>query len=618
MSEFGPLTFRQLLIKYALPLWKSILLLTIGTLTSSILAAAQPAIVAAILNTLMQGPSMQGPSSPEPVPSSPFDLNYLGSRTAGLLSPIGGDPQTILLALGAIYAVQAIMVSGIDYGNHLVSIGIRLNATRFIQNDLLKHLLSLSLGHFQKMKSGDLISRVTADATQTAIGLGPLVQGIIHHTARILIYGVYLCSTSMWLTIGAMLMIGIQFSLTRILKKPVAKHTRRELDAKANLSTTLQETFTSIRVSKSFGAEEFELKKLGSSIEGFVRANVRLQRVAKFEAPARAFLDSLASIGIFFIALEELRKGTLSIEGLVMFVYVGRLLITPINHMATNFVWVQALRAGFEGINNLLAQRSKVLDGPLVAKTLEKKIELKGVYFSYGHDPVLENVSFDINLGEMVALVGPSGAGKSTLADIILRLYDPDRGEVLFDGVGLREFKQHGYRRLFGVVSQESLLFHDTVHNNILYGRTDLTEEDVLRAARMANAHEFVTAFPRGYDTIVGDRGIRLSGGERQRVAIARAVVANPPILIMDEATSALDSESERLVQVAIDRIIENATAIVIAHRLSTVLHADKIVVLDNGRIVDIGRHQELIGRCALYSKLCELQFHERFDISSS
>ena len=156
------------------------------------------------------------------------------------------------------------------------------------------------------------------------------------------------------------------------------------------------------------------------------------------------------------------------------------------------------------------------------------------------------------------------------------------------------------------------------MHNNILYGRTDLTEEDVLRAARMANAHEFVTAFPRGYDTIVGDRGIRLSGGERQRVAIARAVVANPPILIMDEATSALDSESERLVQVAIDRIIENATAIVIAHRLSTVLHADKIVVLDNGRIVDIGRHQELIGRCALYSKLCELQFHERFDISSS
>ena len=614
MSEFGPLTFRQLLIKYALPLWKSILLLTIGTLTSSILAAAQPAIVAAILNTLMQ----QGPSSPEPVPSSPFDLNYLGSRTVAMLSPTGGDPQIVLLGLGAIYAVQAIMVSGLDYWNMLVSLGIRLKATRSIQNDLLKHLFSLSLGHFHKMKSGELISRVTNDANKTAIGLGPLVQGIIFHTARILIYGVYLSSTSTWLTMAAMLLVGIQFLFTRIIKNPVAKHTSRELDAQAALSTNLQETFTSIRVSKSFGAEEFELKKLGSSIEGFIRASMRLQRVAKVEAPVRAFLDSLASIGIFFIALEELRRGTLSIEGLVMFVYVGRLLITPINHMATNFVWVQSLRAGFAGVNKLLAQRSNILDGPLVAKTLEKKIEVKGVYFSYGHGTVLENVSFDINFGEMVALVGPSGAGKSTLADMILRLYDPDRGEVLFDGVGLREFKQHGYRQLFGVVSQESLLFHDTVHNNILYGRTDLTEEDVLRAARMANAHEFVTAFPRGYDTIVGDRGIRLSGGERQRVAIARAVVSNPPILIMDEATSALDSESERLVQVAIDRIIENATAIVIAHRLSTVLHADKIVVLDNGRIVDIGRHQELIGRCALYSKLCEMQFHKRFDTSSS
>ena len=612
MPEFGPLTFRQLLTKYALPLWKSILVLTIGSLTSSMLAATQPAIVAAILNTLMQGPS-----SPEPVTSLPFDLNSLGSRTVGLLSPMGGDPQTILLVLGTIYAVQSIMVSGLDYWNQIVSLGIRLNATRFIQNDLLKHLLSLSLGHFHKMRSGELISRVTVDATQTAQGLGPLVQSTIHHTARILIYGVYLCSTSMWLTIGAMLMIGVQFSLTRILKKPIAKHTRRELDAKATLSTTLQETFTSIRVSKSFGAEEFELKKLGSGIEGFVRANLRLQRVAKFEAPARAFLDSIASIGIFFIALGELRKGTLSIEGLVMFVYVGRLLITPINHMATNFVWIQALRAGFQGINQLFSQKSDVVDGPLVAKILEKKIEVKGVYYSYGHGTVLKNVSLDINVGEMIALVGPSGAGKSTLADLILRLFDPDRGEVLFDGVGLREFKQRGYRRLFGVVSQESLLFHDTVRNNILYGRTNLTEEDVGRAASMANAHEFIMAFPRGYDTIVGDRGIRLSGGERQRVAIARAVVSNPPILIMDEATSALDSESERLVQVAIDRIIENATAIVIAHRLSTVLHADKIVILDSGQIVDIGQHQELVERCSLYSKLCELQFYERHNASS-
>jgi ABC-type multidrug transport system fused ATPase/permease subunit len=221
----------------------------------------------------------------------------------------------------------------------------------------------------------------------------------------------------------------------------------------------------------------------------------------------------------------------------------------------------------------------------------------------------VQQLTLEIGKGEFVALVGPSGAGKSTLADLLLRLHDPDSGSVRIDGVDLRGLRQREYRHLFGVVSQENLLFHDSVRNNIRYGRDDITDAAVEQAARQANAHDFIVTLPQGYDTVVGDRGVRLSGGERQRIAIARALVHNPQILVLDEATSALDSESERLVQQAIDRVVKQTTAIVIAHRLSTVTHADRIVVLSGGRIEATGRHHELLDRSATYRRFCQLQF---------
>ena len=240
---------------------------------------------------------------------------------------------------------------------------------------------------------------------------------------------------------------------------------------------------------------------------------------------------------------------------------------------------------------------------------MNDQIKLENVSFAYDKKKVLEGINLSVFKGEIVAFVGPSGAGKSTLADLILRFYDPTEGSITIDGRDLRTLRQSGYRRLFGVVSQEALLFNAAVAENISYGRTEISESDIIRAAQIANAHEFIVDLPQGYDTFVGDRGIHLSGGQRQRIAIARAVVASPQILILDEATSALDSESEKLVQEAIDRVIENTTAIIIAHRLSTVMHADKIIVLDEGRIIDQGRHSELLQRCALYRRVCELQF---------
>src|SRR5437773_1956583 len=268
-------------------------------------------------------------------------------------------------------------------------------------------------------------------------------------------------------------------------------------------------------------------------------------------------------------------------------------------------------RAASSRIDGLLQLEPELTDGPETITEFRERIVLRDVTFNYGGEPVLSGVSVEIKKGEVVALVGPSGAGKSTLADLILRLYDPLRGAITIDGRDLRTLRQAPYRRLFGVVSQEALLFHARIRENIAYGRDGLSDAEIIRAAQIANAHAFVSEFPDGYDTVVGDRGVRLSGGQRQRIAIARAIVGRPQILILDEATSSLDSESERLVQQAIDRVIEGTTSIVIAHRLSTVLHADKIVVVNRGTVEAVGTHAELLTTNEIYARLYRLQFAE-------
>jgi ABC-type multidrug transport system fused ATPase/permease subunit len=282
-----------------------------------------------------------------------------------------------------------------------------------------------------------------------------------------------------------------------------------------------------------------------------------------------------------------------------------------VGNLGGAYTQMQSALAASARLRELFALTSEVPDGTEEVDGFTDRIALNDVTFAYDDEPVLDKVSLEIGQGELVALVGPSGGGKSTLADLILRFYDPTRGRVTIDGRDLRRLRQESYRRLFGVVSQEALLFNATIRDNIAYGRGGLSEEDIVRAARIANAHDFIAEFPAGYDTVVGDRGVRLSGGQRQRVAIARAIVGRPPVLILDEATSALDSESERLVQQAIDRVIQGATSIVIAHRLSTVLHADKIVVLNRGQVEAVGRHAELLASSETYARLYRLQFAE-------
>lgn len=572
------------------------------TLTGNLLTLLQPAILAALLANLTGAASQ-----PMPPAASWFDLNYLGRGVSQWLQAT--SRLDVLAFLGILFLAASVLVAGLNYVSFLTAAWLRARACLSMQMDLVTSVIGQDMAFFARHKAGELMSRVSSDANSAAQVLGPLVLGLIHHTVQIAVYSTYLFSTSAWLTLGAFGLLLTQFGLTQALKRPIRRLVAHETDMSAGLLSALQEAFTSIRVAKSFGAEKFEVAKLRTAADAVAHALWSKSKVDRSEMPARSVLDAIAVLGIFLIAVVQMRNGNMTLEGLILFTFVGRLLITPINGLATVVLWVESMSAAAARLHELTNQTPSVVDGPGTKRGFERSIRIHRCSFAYAGRPALTDISLEIHKGEFVALVGPSGAGKSTLADLTLRLYDPDAGEISIDGIDLRTLQQRAYRRLFGVVSQETLLFHDTVRNNIRYGRDDISDEMIEQAARAANAHDFIVSLPQGYDTVVGDRGVRLSGGERQRVAIARAVVHNPQILVLDEATSALDSQSERLVQQAINRIAQQTTTIVIAHRLSTVMHADRIVLLNHGRIEAVGPHQQLLDSSPTYRRLCELQF---------
>lgn len=607
MKERAPSIFRWLVSRYATRQIGAIALVSTFALATNLLTVIQPMILAAVLSNLV-GPS----EGTVPADASWLDLNYLGARVTSWLS--GGeafDADSLLLLFGVLFLVQVASVAVTTYGAEYGAVWLRLRFTTLIQFDVMKHLLSQDISFFTKEKSGSLISRLTRDAGNAAEGLSRFISRMIHYTVQITVYSLYLISTSIWLTVGAVVLLLVQSGLTELLRRPTRRLVREETDSAAAYSTALHESFLGVRITKSFGVEAFEFSRLKAVLELFVRSILHRARFEKLELPARSILDALAVVGVFVIGISQMRSGELNLQGLLLFIYVGRLLVVPINGVATNLLLVEAMKAAFDRINDLLSVKPHVSDGAVKKTTFDHSIRFSDVSFSYDGHPALRAISIEIKKQEFVAVVGPSGAGKSTFVDLVLRLYDPSSGEIFVDGVDLKTLRFAEYRRLFGVVPQETLLFNDTIRQNIRYGRSYVSEEDIYSAARVANIHEFIMALPNRYDTVIGERGLRLSGGERQRVSIARALAHKPQVLILDEATSSLDSESERLVQQSIDQVVATTTAIVIAHRLSTVLHADRIIVLANGEIESVGTNDSLLATSATYQTLHRLQFGE-------
>jgi subfamily B ATP-binding cassette protein MsbA len=545
---------------------------------------------------------------------------------AGVLSDVlqwtvGGllDPAD---KMGSLQSVILIILATILAKNVLVwfagQLGIQLQeyVTRDLRNALYQHLQRLPIGWFTRTKTGQILSRVITDTTQTKQLITQLVTQSLHNVALIVTYIAFLLAISARLTLIALVIAPLLIGALQPLLRRLRKGHRRLGNQYGELTSVVQESVSGIRLVKSFGAESYEEARFLEASNRYSKGMTRVMRLALLAQPITETVGTAIAVLLLWVGARlVLVEGTLEASQLITFLTLVMRLLQPLKQLSQIPTTAQASLAASERLFEVLDEptETQVDRGTRSVAGFRDEIVFDDVSFAYEREPVLSELSFSARRGEVIALVGASGAGKSTLVDLIPRFYEPTSGRILLDGVDTREIKLPALRALTGIVSQDTVLFNDTVRNNIAYGGAyRYTDAQVEAAARAANAHGFIRELPEGYETILGERGTRLSGGQRQRLAIARALLVDPPILILDEATSALDTESERLVQEAIDRLLQGRTVFVIAHRLSTIEHADQILVLDRGRIVERGTHRELLARGGAYARLHAMQFRDR------
>ncbi|MEK8023204.1 MAG: ABC transporter ATP-binding protein [Candidatus Hydrogenedentota bacterium] len=602
------------LVRYARPYRGAIAALLCSNLLLALLTAITPLLIAPIVEIVVGGarPAAESAASSESATGAfaGLDLAHAGRFVQRLLpfeAPLSKMGQVMLF--GGLYVLAGSLRWIVYFAVYLLALWVRVRTGRDMQMDVFQRILSLPMSFFTRHKTGDLMSRLETDTMAITSTFEHIVTALIVSPILILFFGALLFNTSPVLAWAALAAGLFHYGVSKGIERPIRRHVKAQFSIFGDLYASLQESLLSIRVIKSFGAENHEVRKLSSTVKELVKVNMKYGIFKHVEEPVRGIVNLFIEMGILLLGASLLVKGELAPSAFLLFLYVGKSVVNPISSLGTAYTLIQQTIAASERVSELTEEEPTVADGTREPESFRKSLELENVTFSYGGDRVLHDVSVRIGKKEVVALVGMSGAGKSTITDLLLRFYDPEQGRITLDGTDIRDLKQRSYRRLFGVVSQECLLFNTTVRDNIMYGRVEESEDAMVSAARIANAHEFIMELPDGYDTIVGDRGIRLSGGQRQRIAIARAVFGRPEILILDEATSALDSESERLVQEAIERVVESTTAIVVAHRLSTIRKADRIVVLHEGRVEAVGNHADLMGKSATYQKLHRLQF---------
>jgi subfamily B ATP-binding cassette protein MsbA len=483
--------------------------------------------------------------------------------------------------------------------------------TRDLRDAVFRHMQRLPLSWFSRIKAGQIMARILADTEQAKAILAEVATRSIQNLAQVVVTIVFLVAMSPRLALMSLVIAPlISIALQPLLRRLRTGH-RRLRNEYGEITSVLQEVITGIRLVKSFRGEGYEDQRFTVASGGYTGGMVRITRMSLLSGPLTEVLATVVAMVVLGVGAREVFAGKLDAGVLVTFmIYVMRLL-PPLKQLSQAPTIAQQSLAAAERLFEILDETTEAQrdGGTREAPALNDAIVFDGVSFSYGGDPVLRDVSFTARRGEVIALVGPSGSGKSTLVDLIPRFIEPADGCITLDGVDTREIRLPSLRALTGIVSQDTVLFNDTVRANIAYGALDrYTEGQVEAAARAANAHEFITELPLGYATTLGERGARLSGGQRQRIAIARALLTDPPVLILDEATSALDTESERLVQEAIDRLLAGRTVFVIAHRLSTITHATQILVLDRGRVVERGTHTSLLAAGGTYARLHALQ----------
>lgn len=539
---------------------------------------------------------------------------FTGVKEDLIGSILAGSQTDALLRISVIIIVAFLLKNIFGYLQFFLMNYSEESIIRDLRDDLYRHLHALPLGFFTNERTGDLISRVVNDVSVLNGGISAFFVTLMRQPLLIAIYLGLAFSLSWKLTLIALVVFPFTLAVVAWIALTLHRERGTTQERMADITAVLQETISGVKVVKAFGMEEFETGKFMRFTRQYLRSVLRINRIKDISSPSTEFLSVIAgSVIVWYGGMQVLQEKTLSASEFLGFLFIIFQIMPPIKELTNVANRIQEATAAAKRIFEIIDVRPAIVSAPGAPRPAEfsRSIEFRNVSFAYDDgETVLHDVSLAIAKGEVAALVGPSGAGKTTLVDLIPRFYDPSAGAILLDGADIRSLDLRGLRDGIGIVTQETILFNDTIGNNIAYGLADCDRGMIEAAARAANAHGFIERTRDGYDTVIGERGVKLSGGERQRLALARAILKNPPILILDEATSALDTESEILVQEAIDRLMTGRTSVVIAHRLSTIQRASTIFVLDRGRIVGRGTHAELIADPdGLYKKLYDLQF---------
>ncbi|MBN1825939.1 MAG: ABC transporter ATP-binding protein [Candidatus Eisenbacteria bacterium] len=607
------------LFRYVLPWWRKGIAALLCTFLFALFSGVTVGMILPFTKILFEGKLDEAEIAAAPAGDTPLSAPVLDAWKArgrdvflGLFAD--DEPERALFKVCVGIFLVFMLKGTFNYLQQILMITLQERTIKSIRDDLYRRTTFLPLAFFERTRTGELISRITNDVTLVKDMVSVLFTQAIQNVMLLLVYVAVAAVVSWRLALLSFIIFPLLGLFTSKVSRKLRKYSTRFQEDMARITSSLQETITGIRIVKAFATEEYEGARFRGYTGDYFNSFLRFRRFAVLASPVAEQLGVVGSVIVLWYGGRQVIAGAgLGPEGFFLFLAAVLNMMQPIRKLShTNTVVQQGISAATRIFQLLDTPPEPRPEEGRRAAAVRESILYDHVSFLYdGSDgaPALRDVTLEIPSGAMVALVGPSGAGKSTLADLLPRFHDPTEGRILLDGVDLRTFDLASLRGIMGIVTQETILFNETIGDNIAYGRADIPRTRIEEAARAANAADFIERLPEGYDTVVGDRGVRLSGGERQRLAIARAILQNPPILILDEATSSLDAESEALVQDAVEKLVRDRTTLVIAHRLSTILRAHRIAVLERGRLIQQGTHGALLREGGVYRKLFDMQF---------
>ncbi len=605
------------IFRYFIPYWRPLVLSLLFIVLFAVTSAILMYLASTVLTSLFSGTdSVAAVVTPDAAQSLGFYEQIKADIAAWMDSVLlSGDFASDLLNLCIALVIVTVAKNLFFFLQGFFAAYVEQGITRSLRDDIFIHLQSLSLQYFHRSRTGNLISTAIADVFKIHETFNNTMNNLIRDPLMIIIFLAIMLVISWKLTLIALVVFPLILLGIYRLGKVIRRYSSRAQEAIASVSASLEETINAIRIVRAYAAEAFEIARFKQRTNEYFGTMLKINRSRLLSNPINEILGVVAFVVILYWGgLQVTQHQMISNQDFLLFLLAMFSIINPAKGVSTVHIKINEGLAAAERIFKLMDTKPDVTESPSPRSLprFQREIVFDGVSFEYNPgEPVLRNVNFTVKCGEIVALVGPSGGGKSTLIDLLCRFHDPKQGSITIDGIDLRDLSFASLKGLLGIVTQETILFNDTVANNIAYPSGVNDRARLEQAARAANAYDFIMEMPKKYDTEIGNRGLMVSGGQRQRLAIARALMKDPDILIFDEATSALDTESEKLVQEAIDHLMEGRTAIVVAHRLSTILHADQILVMKDGQIVERGRHEELLRQSGVYRKLYDLQFNQ-------